>query len=101
MNDDFDSKDIFLKKGNEIVGLHAIGYAEDNEMEVYELDGSITLYKTDFVELEKWGNCYDKNLNMVGLGSFRVHNLTIEHAATEFEKEGWTRFNPKNSLEKL
>lgn len=93
--EDFDSKDIYLKKDNEIIGLHAIGIAGPYEFTLSELDGTNKLIKTNFMELEKWGNVYDENYNIVGRGSFRVFDLTLEHAAEEFEKEGYVRFERK------
>ncbi len=92
MDDNMQSKDIYLRKGREVVGLHAIGYAGPYEFDLQELDGSIQKIKTDFMELEKWGNEYDANFKMIGRGSFRVFDLTIEHAAKEFESDGWVRF---------
>lgn len=88
------SKDIYLRKDDQIVGLHAVGYAEPHELRVQELDGSITLVKTDFMELEKWGNEYNEKLEMIGRGSFRIFDLTIDHTAKCFEDEGWVRFVP-------
>lgn len=92
MTNEFDSKNIYLRKGDEIVGLHAIGHNEEHEFNLHHIDGSIERIKTDFMELEKWGNQYDKDFNMIGRGSFRVFSLTLEHAAKEFEEEGWIRF---------
>ena len=89
-----DSKDIYLKKNNEIIGLHAIGHNEEYTVKIVELDGSSRLEKLNFIELEKWGNKYDQDLNMIG-GSFHVFDLSIEKTAQEFELDGWTRFSPK------
>lgn len=72
----FDSLDIYLKKDDQIVGLHAIGHKEP--------DGA-------FYSLEQWGNEYDDEHNMLGRGSFRVHN-DIETVAKDFEADGWVRF---------
>lgn len=89
---DFDSKDIYLRKGDEIFGLHAIGYNEPYEFDLIDLNGSTTRIKTDFTEIEKWGNEYDKDFNMIGRGSFRVFGITLDHAAQEMEADGWVRF---------
>ncbi|PWU11643.1 MAG: hypothetical protein C5B47_00615 [Verrucomicrobia bacterium] len=91
---DLDSKDIYLREGDRIVGLHAIGYAEPTELKVHEFDGSTTIVKTDFIELEKWGNNYNEKLEKIGRGSFRIFDLTIEHTAKAYEEEGWVRFVP-------
>lgn len=90
--DDFDSKDIYLKKEGQIIGLHAVGYKGpytytfSNPFEGIEQE--IT---TDFMEIERWGNEYDNEYNMLGRGSFRVHS-DIEVAAKELELDGWVRF---------
>jgi len=96
--DDLDSRDIWLRKGDQIVGLHAIGYAEPYEFDVHHLEGSTERIKTDFMELEKWGNEYNQQFQMIGRGSFRIFDLTLEHTAKAFEEEGWVRFEgpPKN-----
>lgn len=91
---DFDSKDIYLRKGTEVVGLHSIGHAIPYEYVLIELDGTKINKKTDFMPLETWGNQYDANYNIVGRGSFRVHQF-IEDEAAEFEANGWTRFERK------
>ena len=88
-----DSKDIYLKKDNQIIGLHAIGHKEPYEFELIDTDGSSKKITTDFMELQKWGNKYDQNLNMIG-GSFHVFDYSIDKAAQEFEAVGWVRFSP-------
>jgi hypothetical protein len=89
--DDYDSKNIYLKKDNEIVGLHSTGVAGPHEYTLIGLDGSESLIKTDFMAYETWGNEYDQDFNMLGRGSFRVHT-DIETAAKELELDGWIRF---------
>lgn len=91
---DLDSKDIYLRKGSEIVGLHAVGNREPYTFTVMNLDGSEYGVTTDFMELDKWGNEYSEDMKMIGRGSFRVFDLTIDHTAQAFEEEGWVRFNP-------
>lgn len=92
--DDLASKDIYLRKGDQIVGLHAVGHAVPCEFDNHELDGSITRIKTDFFEIEKWGNNYNEKLEMIGRGSFRIFDLTLEHTAKAYEEDGWVRFVP-------
>jgi hypothetical protein len=92
--DDLASKDIYLKKDGQIIGLHALGYNEPYECEVIELDGSRHIEHLDFMALEKWGNAYDANLKMLPPGSFHVFDLSIEHTAREMEQDGWVRFDP-------
>jgi hypothetical protein len=87
----FDYKDIYMKKGDEIIGLHAIGHAGPYEYDLVDLDGSTTPMKSDFITVEKWGNNYDHNLKMIGRGSFRIHD-DIEIIATQLEEDGWVRF---------
>ena len=89
--DQFDSKDIYLKKDDVIVGLHAIGHRMPYEYDLHHADGSVTREKTDFMQLEVWGNEYDENHQMLGRGSFRVHD-EIELAAKEFEADGFVRY---------
>lgn len=94
---DLDTKDIYLTKDGEIVGLHAVGYKEPGQLTVYNLDGTTFTISTDFVEHEKWGNEYDSNFKAIGRGSFRVFELTLEHAAKGLEEDGWVRIpGPKN-----
>lgn len=99
--DNFDYKDIFLKKDKEIIGLHAVGHHELHIITVVGLDGERFEIETDFMELEKWGNEYDENLKMIGKGSFRVFSLTLEHAAEEMELDGWVRFEPKSKTKDM
>jgi hypothetical protein len=99
-NNDIQSKNIWLKRGDEIVGLHAIGYREPYTFKVIDLDGSTTEHNSDFMELEKWGNEYNQDFKMIGRGSFRIFDLTIDHTAKAFEEDGWIRFyGPENKYE--
>lgn len=90
--DEFDSKDIYLKKDDQIIGLHAIGYEGPYNYTLSDIDGTVKEIETDFQEIEKWGNEYDENYKMIGKGSFRVFDLTIEDTAKEMEADGWVRF---------
>lgn len=91
---DYDSKNIYLKKNNQIIGLHSIGY-DNSEWEVHNLDGSIVQMK-GFQPIESWGNEYDENYQMLGRGSFRIF-ADIEEAVKDMETDGWVRFEgPKN-----
>lgn len=92
IDSDLDEKNIYLTKGDRIIGLHAVGYKEIYTYEVLELDGSISQFTTDFLEIHKWGNEYDKNFKMIGRGSFRIHSATIDIIAKELEEDGWIRF---------
>lgn len=85
-----DSKDIYLTKNGEIIGLHAIGYAGPYEYDLVKLDGTTERKKDDFMQIEVWGNEYDKNHNMLGRGSFRVFQ-NLEAEAKDFEADGWVR----------
>lgn len=91
-NQEFDSWNIYLKKDDEIVGLHAFGISGPYEFTLTHLDGREEIIKTNFQTFEQWGNEYDKNFNMIGRGSFRVFSLDIEEAAKDMEKDGWVRF---------
>jgi hypothetical protein len=90
--DDLDSKDIYLKKDGEIIGLHSVGYKKQNTYTQVNLDGTKELKTLDFMALESWGNEYDSEYNILGRGSFRVHTYDIEEAAKEMENDGWVRF---------
>lgn len=89
--EDLDTKNIYLKKDRKIIGLHAIGHKEEYEIEIIELDGSSINRTLDFMALEKWGNEYDENYNMIG-GSFRIFDICIEDTAKELEADRWVRF---------
>lgn len=91
---DYDSKDIYLRKPGQTtyVGLHSIG--EDNaEWEVTDFNG-VVYKKTGFHAFESWGNEY-LNGKMQG-GSFRVFG-DIENAAKEFEADEYERFEVDHS----
>lgn len=92
MFDDLDSKNIYLRKDNEIIGLHAVGYRTPYVFDVVELDGTRNQVETDFMELEKWGNHYNEEFERIGRGSFRIFDATIEDTAKEFENDGWIKF---------
>lgn len=92
--EDMDSKNIYLRKGSEIIGLHAIG-ENNSEWTVSEFDGSETLHK-GFKAWESWGNEYNEDLQMIGKGSFRVFG-DIDVVAEQFISEGWEAFNPHGS----
>lgn len=95
---EFDSKDIYLTKNGEIIGLHAIGHAGPYEYDLVKLDGTTERKKDDFMQVEVWGNEYDKNHNMLGRGSFRVHQ-NIEEEAKGFEADGWVRCEAPKKVE--
>lgn len=80
MTPDFEEKNIYLKKDNDIIGLHEIGFTDS--------DGNWLSYET-------WGNEYDDRYNMLGRGSFRIFN-DIETVAKEFEADGFVRFEGPN-----
>lgn len=92
MDNDLIGWDIYLKKENEIIGLHAIGYPGPYVYELQHLDGSREQKTSHIMTMEQWGNEYDSEYNMLGRGSFRVFSLDIEEAAKEFEADGWVRF---------
>ena len=68
------SKDAYFKKDGSIIGIHAIGYPGPYEYDLHGIDGSVTRMKSDFQQLEIWGNEYDDEHNVLGRGSFRVFN---------------------------
>lgn len=74
MSDDdfFESKDIFLKKDDEIIGLHATGYMDEN---------------SQFQSMEAWLNVYDLNRKFLYSAARIFGDLEIE--AEALEKDGW------------
>ncbi len=90
------AKDIYMKKGTEIIGLHALG-EKDVEWDVINLDGTRTKVK-GFKQWEHWGNEYDENHKMVGRGSFRVHD-DIEKVAKLLEEDGWVSYEGPKRIE--
>lgn len=88
----YDSKDIYLRRGEEIIGLHAVGQ-DNSEWDEVLLDGT-TVRKKGFRTDDAWGNEYDENFNVRGRGSFRVFT-DIEMAAQDLEMDGWVRFERK------
>lgn len=91
--DDLHEKSIYLRKDNEIIGLHAIGYSGPYTYTFVHLDGTEETKTDDFQQIECWGNEYDKEFNILGKGSFRVFHK-INEAASLFESDGWIRFEP-------
>jgi acyl carrier protein len=87
--DGLDSLDIYLRRGTEIVGLHAVGFNEPHSYILEYENGKIETIQTNFRELQKWGNEYDENFNMIGRGSFRIFDISIENVAKEMELDGW------------
>lgn len=68
---DFDSKDIYLKKGDDVVGLHTFG---DNT-------------ECGFMQMEAWANAYDLKFKFLG-SIYRIFG-PIEDEAAEMKKDGW------------
>lgn len=84
------SKDVYLKQGEYTIGIHAIGYPGPYTYTEQALDGTRTEKTDDFQQMEIWGNEYNEQFQMIGRGSFRVHER-FDVAVREFEKEGWVR----------
>ena len=72
------SRDVYLTKDGQIVGIHAIGYPENE-------DGTGGL-----MQMEIWGNEYDEDHKMLGRGSFRVFD-DLENEVKNWEADGWVR----------
>lgn len=70
-------KDVYLKKGSQIVGIHAVG----------DFDPTTNT----FYPMEVWGNEYDDEHNMLGRGSFRVFD-SMENEVKNWEADGWVRY---------
>lgn len=98
LGDDLDSKDIYLEnfigpgKIRQVVGLHAVGHAQEYSYDEIGLDNSRTSHTTGFHAIETWGNEYDSiGGQMIGRGSFRLHSFDLDRTAKEWESEGWVR----------
>lgn len=87
--DDLDSLNIYLRKDNQIIGLHAIGYKGPYTHTLVHLDGTREEKTSNFNAIEVWGNEYDEEHNMLGKGSFRLNTTHIEEIANELVTEGW------------
>lgn len=85
----WETKNIYLRKGDDIIGLHAVGI-DNMQWDLEELDGT-RIKCQGFQAIDKWGNVYNEAYEMQGRGSFRVHQ-DIEKEAQEFEADGWVRF---------
>lgn len=81
-----DERNAFLKLGDDIVGIHAIGWES--------LDDKGNIH---FDHIEIWGNNYDENLKMCG-GSFRIFD-TFDKTVADFKSEGYIDFVPNPNLE--
>lgn len=89
------SKDYYLQKGEEIIGLHAVG--EEGPYILCDLDGK-EYTKHGFHAMEQWGNNYNKDFQMIGRGSFRLFG-DIDEAAKEMMEDGWVQIpGPKENM---
>ena len=92
-----DFKDVYLKarigKSNffTIMGVHAVGFAEQHTYKSIGLDGEESAHPTNFKALEVWGNEYDEEHSVVGRGRFLVYTKDIDSYVRELESEGWVR----------
>jgi len=96
LGEEWDSKDIYLTTTladgtKQIVGLHAIGHAQEYTYTEIGLNNERTEVTTGFSAIETWGNEYDENHNMLGRGSFRLHSHDLDKTVKEWESEGWVR----------
>lgn len=96
LGDEWDSKDVYLTMTlpdgeKQIIGLHAIGHAQEYTYTEIGRDNSRTEVTTGFAAIETWGNSYDENHNMLGRGSFRLHSHDLDKMVKECESEGWVR----------
>ncbi len=96
-----ESRDIYLRNGNRVLGLHSIGYPGEYRYTKIDFDGTETECVDDFQAIEVWGNEYlnDSKFEMQGRGSFRIHD-NVNDFAKDLEAEGWVRFERKNAHNK-
>lgn len=69
---DYKTKDIYLKKGEDVLGLHTYG---DETAEL------------GFQQMEAWCNAYDEKFKFLG-SIYRIFG-PIEEEAAELKKDGW------------
>lgn len=75
-NNEMSSRNAYLIKGDDVVGIHAVYYPVDP-----------TTGANLWQQLEIWGNNYDKNLKMIG-GSFRIFD-DFDVVVSVFKSEGY------------
>lgn len=68
----FESKDIYLKKGDDVLGLHTYGDQTEHH---------------GFQQMEAWCNAYDADFKFLG-SIYRIFG-PIEEEAAELKKDGW------------
>ena len=87
--EEYDHKDIFLKNGDSIVGLHAIGFSGPYTYTLEHIDGTQETTEGNFQSIESWGNEYDSNFEFIR--SFRIGHSDTEIEAAAFIENGWER----------
>ena len=95
----YDSLDVYFKKDDILIGIHAIGLYELNQYTYTDIDGNKEKRFSFFNALEVWGNEYDKDMNMLGRGSFRLGMRIMEDIIKEYQKEGWTLCSEEDHYE--
>lgn len=88
-----DSLDIYLKKDDQIIGLHAIGYAGPYEYTYTDIDGNVTQKTSNFQALDTWGNNYNNKYEMFAPGSFRIDTNDLEEESRLYAGAGWIEFD--------
>lgn len=91
LGNEIDFARIYLFKDNCLIGLFGIGDANSSWILV-GLDGSKQTI-SGFNAMEKWGNEYDWDGNMLGRGSFRL-NYDFETEINQYKNEGWIEVSP-------
>lgn len=77
----FELKDVYLKKDEDVIGLHAVGDKTE----------------TGFHQYEAWANLYDPSFKFLG-SIYRIFG-PIEEEADNLKKDGWVEI-PAPSKEK-
>lgn len=87
-----DTKDIYLKKGEAIIGLLAIRTKGPRTVTAIGSDGVERQETLDFDEIEMWANEYDSNFKMITRYKFSLLDFNLEKEVKHFEDGGWVRF---------
>ena len=80
------SKDIYLKRGNELIGIHTYGYPSEATF------GDDPTVKPYFAQMEAWINAYTEDYKFIASIS-RVFG-PIEETAEELKAEGFVVVPP-------
>lgn len=73
-----DEKNIFLQKGNDIIGLHTIVIKENSQFEHHDIPGNVRIIRINLPKYEKWGIIYDLKGNILDFGRLELGAIRNE-----------------------